>query len=157
MSDPRPELIIYTDGACSGNPGPGGWGAVLLFKDSKKEIYGSDPDTTNNRMELSAAIEALNLIKRPLKIEIRTDSKYLEMGVKEWIFSWAKNDWRKRDKSPIKNLDLWKKLYDLIGKYDISWSWVKAHSGDLWNEKADSLAVLGKEKAIEALKNVLSK
>ncbi len=133
-------IIIYTDGACSGNPGKGGWGAVLLYKDHKKEISGANKDTTNNRMELTAVIESLKNVKKSIPLKIYTDSKYVMDGITKWINSWKKNGWRTADKKPVKNSDLWQELDIECQKHQISWHWVKGHSGDKYNEIADELA-----------------
>jgi ribonuclease HI len=135
------EIIkIYTDGACSGNPGKGGWGAVLLYKDHKKEISGANKDTTNNRMELTAVIESLKNVKKTLPVDIYTDSKYVMDGITKWIISWKKNGWRTADRKPVKNSDLWQELDIECQKHKISWHWVKGHSGNHYNELADQLA-----------------
>ncbi|MGI4776426.1 MAG: ribonuclease HI [Janthinobacterium lividum] len=152
MALSKPRIVIYTDGACSGNPGPGGWGALLKFNDIKREIYGSEPETTNNRMEVTAAIEALRILNKSCSVEIHTDSKYLQQGISEWIYKWIRNDWRKSDNKLVKNADLWQKLLEQIANHDIIWKWVKGHSNNLGNEAADRLAVAGKENAIKALK-----
>ena len=133
-------IIIYTDGACSGNPGKGGWGAVLLYKDHRKEISGGNKDTTNNRMELTAVIESLKNVKKSIPLKIYTDSKYVMDGITKWINSWKKNGWRTADKKPVKNSDLWQELDIECQKHQISWNWVKGHSGDKYNEIADELA-----------------
>jgi ribonuclease HI len=133
-------ITIYTDGACSGNPGKGGWGAVLLYKDHKKEISGMNKDTTNNRMELTAVIESLKNVKKSIPLKIYTDSKYVMDGITKWIKSWKKNGWRTADKRPVKNCDLWQALDFECQKHQISWHWVKGHSGDKYNEIADELA-----------------
>lgn len=152
MNQSKPKVIIYTDGACSGNPGPGGWGALLRFENHVKEIFGSDPQTTNNRMEMSAAIEALQALKKPCSIELHTDSKYLQLGITEWIHKWIRNNWYKNNNELVKNADLWQKLYNEIKNHDIIWKWVKGHSDVEGNEIADKLAVRGKEQAIRVLK-----
>lgn len=135
------EIIeIYTDGACSGNPGKGGWGAILLYHDKKKKISGFDPDTTNNKMELQAVIESLKIIKKDLKIHIYTDSNYVKDGITKWIFNWKKNNWKNSKKQAVKNSDLWQELDILVQKYDIDFFWVKGHDGNKYNEIADQLA-----------------
>ena len=140
MSD---KVIIYTDGACRGNPGPGGWGALLRFGDHKKTLYGAERETTNNRMELRAAIEALSVLRRRSRVELHTDSQYLRNGALQWIDNWKKKDWKTADRTPVKNRDLWEALDDLRGKHDISWYWVKSHAGNPGNEYADLLANRG--------------
>ncbi len=141
------EVVIYTDGACSGNPGPGGWGAVLQSNTTKttekKEIHGGDPATTNNRMELMAAIQALEALKRPADVTLYTDSKYLLDGITKWIKSWQRNGWKTSAKQPVKNADLWQRLTKAMDGHTIDWKWVKGHAGDLGNERADELARLG--------------
>lgn len=135
------EIIeIYTDGACSGNPGKGGWGAILLYNDKEKKISGFDPDTTNNKMELQAVIESLKIIKKDLKIHIYTDSNYVKDGITKWIFNWKKNNWKNSKKQAVKNSDLWQELDILVQKYDIDFFWVKGHDGNKYNEIADQLA-----------------
>jgi ribonuclease HI len=136
----KDKVIIYTDGACSGNPGAGGWGAILIYGDNEKEINGFEANTTNNRMELMAAIEALRLIKRSCKVELHTDSEYLRKGITEWITGWKARGWRTADKKPVKNVDLWQALEIESEKHDISWHWVKGHAGHPLNERADTLA-----------------
>ena len=136
-------VIIYTDGACRGNPGQGGWGALIKYGDSVKEIYGADVSTTNNKMELTAAIKALKEIKKPSEIIIYTDSKYVLQGIEEWIHNWKKRGWLGANKKPVKNKELWKELDELRDKHTIKWNWVKGHSGDPGNETADMLANRG--------------
>ena len=138
-------IDIYTDGACSGNPGPGGWGALLRYKDTEKEICGGEPLTTNNRMELMAAIMALESLKRPSHVRLHTDSTYLRDGITKWIHNWKRNGWRTSDKKPVKNAELWKRLELALETHDISWHWVKGHSGHDENERADELARRGME------------
>jgi ribonuclease HI len=133
-------VIIYTDGACRGNPGPGGWGALLLYGDTRKELNGAERETTNNRMELTAAIEALAALKRHCEVKLYTDSQYVRLGITEWIHQWKLREWRTADKKPVKNVDLWKALDEHIARHDIEWHWVKGHSGDPGNERADELA-----------------
>ena len=133
-------INIYTDGACRGNPGPGGWGALLIYQKSKKELYGFSPETTNNIMELSAVIESLKSIKRKCPIIITTDSNYVKNGITDWIHSWKTNNWKTANKKPVKNKELWIELDSLCALYDIKWEWVKGHSGHPENERADSLA-----------------
>ncbi|MDR3500607.1 MAG: ribonuclease HI [Parvibaculum sp.] len=138
-------IEIYTDGACSGNPGPGGWGALMVYKGSEKELCGGEKLTTNNRMELMAAIQALEALKRPSHVKLHTDSVYLRDGITKWIHNWKRNGWRTADKKPVKNDDLWKRLELAIETHDISWHWVKGHSGHDGNERADELARRGME------------
>ena len=134
------KVQIFTDGACKGNPGPGGWGAILRFQDNEKEINGYKPLTTNNIMELMAVIESLKTISKPFQIEITTDSKYVKNGITSWIHNWKKNGWKTAAKKPVKNKELWIELDHLIQKHNISWKWVKGHSGHIENERADELA-----------------
>jgi ribonuclease HI len=143
----KPEIQIWTDGACSGNPGPGGWGALLIAGDKRKELYGGDPDTTNNRMELMAAIEALNALKKPSAVTLHTDSTYVKDGLTKWIHGWKKNGWKTAAKKPVKNKDLWQALEAACDRHEIKWVWVKGHAGDEGNEKADELARRGAEEA----------
>lgn len=142
---------IYTDGACGGNPGPGGWGALLKYGTVVKEIYGYQLETTNNQMEVLAAIEALKLLKKPCRIKLYTDSKYLQKGITEWIHNWQKNNWLKSDNKPVKNVELWRNLQQQIAKHDIMWVWVKGHADNEGNNIADSLATRGKEIARQEL------
>ena len=131
---------IFTDGGCRGNPGLGGWGALLRFGALEKELWGSETDTTNNRMELTAVIRALEAIKRPAKLFVHTDSQYVQKGISEWIFNWKKNGWKTASKAPVKNADLWKELDHLAQNQSIEWIWVKGHAGHPGNERADQLA-----------------
>ena len=133
-------VIIHTDGACSGNPGPGGWGAVLQYGGTVKELKGGAPLTTNNQMELTAAIEALTALKRPVQVELHTDSIYVKDGLTKWIHGWKKNGWKTADKKPVKNLELWQALDAAVARHKIDWHWVKGHNGDEMNERADELA-----------------
>ena len=133
-------VAIYTDGACSGNPGPGGWGAVLLCGCHRREISGAAPDTTNNRMELTAAIRALEALTRPSQVALYTDSTYVKDGITRWLPNWKARGWRTAAKSPVKNRDLWEALDALAGRHDVTWHWVKGHAGDAENERADTLA-----------------
>ncbi|NBN64423.1 ribonuclease HI [Microvirga tunisiensis] len=142
MSDDQ-RVTIYTDGACSGNPGPGGWGAILRFGPHERELSGGEADTTNNRMELTAAIEALNALKRPCRIDLYTDSVYVRDGITKWMFNWKRNNWRTADKKPVKNAELWQALDEAQRRHEISWHWVKGHAGHPENERADELARLG--------------
>ncbi len=136
-------VTIYTDGACSGNPGPGGWGALLIFGENTKEICGGEAETTNNRMELTAAIEALSALTRACEIELYTDSSYVKDGITQWIDRWKKNGWRTANKKPVKNEELWRALDDALSRHTVNWHWVKGHAGDPGNEKADELARRG--------------
>jgi ribonuclease HI len=137
------KIEIYTDGACRGNPGPGGWGALLIAGRHRKTMHGGEPETTNNRMELTAAIEALNALKRPSTVALHTDSKYVMHGITEWMHNWKKRGWKTANKKPVKNQDLWMALDEAIARHDITWKWVKGHDGDPGNEEADRLANLG--------------
>jgi ribonuclease HI len=136
----RPHVTIHTDGACSGNPGPGGWGAILAFGDRRKELKGGEPHTTNNRMELMAAISALEALKRPCTVDLYTDSEYLRGGITGWIKNWKKNGWRTADKKPVKNVDLWQRLEAALAPHDVRWHWLRGHAGHAQNERADALA-----------------
>ena len=136
----RDIVEIYTDGACSGNPGPGGWGAILRWSDREREIKGGETNTTNSRMELMAAIRALEEFKQPADINIYTDSTYVQKGITEWIHSWKKRGWKTASRKPVKNADLWRRLDDAILPHKVNWHWVKGHSGDVGNERADELA-----------------
>ena len=133
---------IFTDGACSGNPGRGGWGAILRYGTTEKEMNGGEPQTTNNRMELMAAIMAIEAVKRPCEIHLHTDSEYLRQGITTWIHSWKARNWRTADKKPVKNVDLWQRLEAAIETHEVHWHWVKGHSGHVENERADELARL---------------
>jgi ribonuclease HI len=136
-------VSIWTDGACSGNPGPGGWGAVLTYDGHEKELCGGEALTTNNRMELMGAIGALEALSRPCGIDLHTDSQYLRGGVTGWMKNWKRNGWRTADKKPVKNEDLWRRLDEATTRHDIAWKWVKGHAGDAMNERADELARRG--------------
>ena len=134
---------IYTDGACRGNPGPGGWGVWLKYADAEKFLYGGEQETTNNRMELMAAIQALEILKYPCRIKLYSDSKYVLQGITEWMTNWKKRGWKTAAKKPVKNEDLWRRLDEVMQKHTINWTWVKGHSGNIGNEKADQLANQG--------------
>ena len=134
---------VYTDGACKGNPGPGGWGALLSYGDHERELCGGEPATTNNRMELTAVIRALEALKHRCKVKLHTDSQYVQKGITEWIANWKKRGWKTADKKPVKNEDLWRELDELAVKHDIQWIWVKGHAGHDGNERADELANKG--------------
>jgi ribonuclease HI len=138
-----PHVIVHTDGACSGNPGPGGWGAILTFGDREKELKGGEPHTTNNRMELMAAISALEALTRPCRVDLHTDSQYVQQGISQWINGWKRNGWRTADKKPVKNMDLWQRLDPAIQRHDVHWHWVRGHVGHALNERADRLARQG--------------
>ena len=134
------QLEIFTDGACKGNPGPGGWGAVIRYGKHEKEISGGDPDTTNNRMELAAAIQALKILIEPCHIKLHTDSKYVLDGITKWIHGWQRNGWKNTSKQPVRNADLWRDLIDAAARHQVEWIWVKGHNGHPENERADRLA-----------------
>jgi ribonuclease HI len=136
-------LTLFTDGACSGNPGPGGWGAILVWGEHRKDLSGGAPETTNNRMELTAAIEGLEALTRGCAVDLHTDSQYLRNGITSWIHGWKRNGWKTADKKPVKNEDLWRRLDAAIARHDITWHWVKGHAGDTMNEAADLLARQG--------------
>lgn len=136
-------IVIYTDGACRGNPGPGGWGAVLQWRSNKKEIFGGEAATTNNRMELTAAVRALQALKRPSNVTLYTDSKYLENGITSWIRRWKANNWTTSARQPVKNVDLWRALDEAASRHAVEWRWVRGHSGNRGNERADALSRKG--------------
>lgn len=136
-------VYIFTDGACRGNPGPGGWGVLMRYKETEKEYFGGEKDTTNNRMEMTAIIESLSLLTRPCKIHLCTDSRYVIDGMTKWLAGWKKKNWKTSKNQPVKNEDLWKMLDNLVQQHDISWNWVKGHSGHKENEHADALANKG--------------
>ena len=137
---PHRTVIIYTDGACSGNPGPGGWGSILMYKGHRRELSGGETDTTNNRMEMMAVIKALEMLKRPCNITLHTDSTYVMKGMTEWLEGWKKRNWRTAGRKPVKNVDLWQRLETAIDAHQVKWVWVKGHSGVPENERADFLA-----------------
>ena len=143
MCEKMNEVEIYTDGACRGNPGPGGWGVWMIAGGHEKELFGGDADTTNNRMELMAVIEALRALKRPCKVVLHTDSQYVQKGISEWIHKWKARGWRTADKKLVKNVDLWIELDQARAQHDIDWRWIKGHAGHEGNEKADQLANKG--------------
>ncbi len=136
----QPHVVIYTDGACSGNPGPGGWGAILMSGQHRKEINGGEANTTNNRMELYAAIAALEQLKGPSRVDLHTDSAYLRNGITQWIHGWKRNGWRTADRKPVKNAEMWQRLEAATHRHQITWHWVKGHAGHPENERADELA-----------------
>jgi ribonuclease HI len=145
MNEPGPAptkqpVVIHTDGACSGNPGPGGWGAILQWGNHKKELKGGEPNTTNNRMELTAAIMALEALKRACTVDIHTDSEYLRQGITGWIHKWKRNGWKTADHRPVKNVDLWQRLEAVLSHHKVRWHWVRGHAGHNLNERADELA-----------------
>ncbi|MBR7621150.1 ribonuclease HI [Phenylobacterium sp. 20VBR1] len=146
MSDTK--VVIYTDGACSGNPGPGGWGALLISGGHRKDICGGEPDTTNNRMEMMAAIQALEALIKPCHVELHTDSTYVMKGISEWIHGWKKRGWKTADKKPVKNEDLWRRLDTARDRHTVDWRWVKGHAGHELNEHADFLAGKGLKEAL---------
>lgn len=138
-----PPVEIYTDGACRGNPGPGGWGVVLRYAGREKSLHGGEPQTTNNRMELTAAIQALESLKRPCRVVLTTDSQYLRRGITEWLPNWKRRGWRTAERKPVKNVDLWQRLDALAARHEIEWRWVRGHNGHPGNERADRLANQG--------------
>lgn len=143
MSRAKPKVMVYSDGACSGNPGPGGWGAILVSGEHRKELQGGEANTTNNRMELRAAISALEALKGPSVVELYTDSNYVKNGITSWINGWKGNGWRTADRKPVKNAELWRRLDELTSVHAVSWHWVKGHAGHPENERADELARAG--------------
>ncbi|WP_372783040.1 ribonuclease HI [Phenylobacterium sp.] len=145
-----PQVVIHTDGACSGNPGPGGWGAILQSGGKTRELKGGEPATTNNRMELMAAIQALEALTKPCKVELHTDSQYVMKGISEWIHNWKRRGWLTADKKPVKNDDLWKRLDTARLRHEVAWRWVKGHAGHELNERADQLAREGMLETLEA-------
>lgn len=143
MTADQATVTIYTDGACSGNPGPGGWGAILTWGDHVRELSGGESETTNNRMELLAAISALEALKRPMPVELWTDSAYVKNGITSWLVGWKRNGWRTADKKDVKNADLWQRLDAARARHDVTWRWIKGHAGHAMNERADALARAG--------------
>ncbi|GAB3223629.1 ribonuclease HI [Glycomyces halotolerans] len=139
--------VIYTDGACAGNPGPGGWGVYFKWGEHERELYGSEAVTTNNRMELMAAIQALETLKRPMRVHIYTDSSYVRNGITAWMTNWKRNGWLNSQKQPVKNADLWRRLDEAAERHHVDWHWVRGHAGDPGNERADTLAVKGRDEA----------
>ncbi len=144
----EPEVIVYTDGACKGNPGPGGWGVLMIAGERRRELHGGEAMTTNNRMELTAAIEALRALRRHCRVRLFTDSSYVKQGIETWIHGWKRNGWRTADKKPVKNADLWQTLDELAAGHSVEWRWVKGHAGDPGNERADALSNLGIPKSV---------
>lgn len=147
MDNREIRVEIFTDGACSGNPGPGGWGAILRWRDTERKLKGGESETTNNRMELMAAIKALESLDRPVKVDLYTDSTYVQKGITEWIHSWKRRGWKTASRTPVKNEDLWRRLDNAIQHQDVSWHWVKGHAGHEGNERADALARAGLSEA----------
>ncbi|GGP26779.1 ribonuclease HI [Silvimonas amylolytica] len=146
-----PIVEMYTDGACKGNPGPGGWGALLRYGDKEKELFGGEPHTTNNRMELMGVIKGLTLLLRPCEVMVYTDSQYVKNGIETWIHGWKRNGWKTADKKPVKNADLWQELDTQVQRHQVTWKWVKGHSGHEFNERADQLANRGVDQVLGRL------
>jgi len=140
-------VVLYTDGACSGNPGPGGWGCLLNYQNISKELSGGAKETTNNRMEITAVIEGLKLLKQPCMVDLYTDSKYVLEGATKWLDGWIQKGWRRADKKPVSNVDLWQELVPLLSRHQITWHWVKGHAGDPGNERVDALACAARDQA----------
>lgn len=147
-TDQEPQVDVWTDGACKGNPGPGGWGVLLKSGRHEKTLSGGEPDTTNNRMELMAVIQALNILKQRCRVVVHTDSQYVQKGMTEWLQGWKRRGWKTADKKPVKNADLWQQLDSLVGCHDVRWQWVRGHAGDPGNERADQLANEGVSKVL---------
>jgi ribonuclease HI len=145
-----PQVVIYTDGACSGNPGPGGWGAILIYGDTERDLSGGELATTNNRMEMTAAIEALAALKKPCRVELHTDSQYLRQGITQWLPNWKRRGWRTAAGEPVKNEDLWRRLDEARARHDVTWKWVRGHAGHPLNERADALARKGLKDTLTA-------
>ncbi len=145
-----PKVVIYTDGACSGNPGPGGWGAVMISGAHERDICGGESPTTNNRMEMMAAIQALETLKKPCRVDLHTDSQYLRQGVTQWMQHWKVRGWKTADRKPVKNEDLWRRLDEARARHEVYWHWVKGHSGHPLNERADELARKGLKENLAA-------
>ncbi|MEW5892331.1 MAG: ribonuclease HI [Pseudomonadota bacterium] len=145
-----PVVDLYTDGACKGNPGPGGWGALLRFGDHEKELCGGEPETTNNRMELTAVIEGLRALKRACKVRVHTDSQYVQKGISEWLANWRRRGWKTSEGKPVKNQDLWQALDQAVAEHEVEWFWVKGHAGHPENERADALANKGASQVMAA-------
>ena len=148
MTHGTDKVKIYADGACKGNPGPGGWGALLVTGATEKELFGGEPDTTNNRMELTAAIRGLDALTRPCEVDIFTDSQYVQKGMTEWVHSWKRRGWRTADKQAVKNVDLWQQLEAAAARHKVRWHWVRGHAGHVENERADALANRGVEQLL---------
>jgi len=146
------EVVIFTDGSCRGNPGPGGWGAILTYRGHQREIWGGEAHTTNNRMELMGAIQALEALKRPCRVELHTDSQYVREGITQWLALWKARGWRTMSKGAVKNEDLWRRLDEARGRHEVDWRWVKGHAGHEMNERADTLAKRGRAEIEAALK-----
>jgi len=147
---PIASVDVYADGACRGNPGPGGWGALLVWQGHERELWGGEPLTTNNRMELTAVIRALSALKRSVPVRVHTDSKYVQQGMTTWVHGWKRNGWQTADKRPVKNAELWQALDALAARYTVEWLWVKGHAGHPGNERADALANRGTDEIVRA-------
>ena len=149
-ADPLPEIEIWTDGGCKPNPGPGGWGAVLKYGEHRKELSGAEATTTNNRMELTAAIQALSALKRPSRVVLHTDSQYVKEGITRWLHGWVRKGWKTANREPVKNFDLWQALLAAMKPHDVHWAWVRGHSGNAMNERADELATAARDASAAA-------